>query len=131
MRQPVDSGRDREGFGVRRTSIFGLPKGSINLLDGLLPLGTITYGGLHFFRPDEVSHADEARHVHTGHCEIFVNVQGRGVVEVEGVDHEFSVGDVFLIEPGESHHVKTDAMDPLVNLFLGAQLKGEMGKGDA
>ncbi len=107
---------------MKRYSIFGLPKGSFNVLDGRLPIGRLMYGGLHFYRPDEVSHADEARHVHTDHYEVFVNVQGRGVVEVEGVDHEFNVGDVLLIEPGESHHVRANPEDPCANLWIAAEI---------
>ncbi len=108
---------------LRKLSIYGLPRGKGNILDALLPVGIITVGGLHFYKPGERAHAGEARHVHADHYEVFVNVQGKGVVEVEGVDHEFRVGDVILIEPGESHHVRSDEKDPLVNLWMGASIR--------
>ena len=107
---------------MRKVVIWGLPRGRENFLDGLLPVGRFRYGGLHLYKPDEISHADEERHVHEGHYEVFVCVQGRGVVEVEGMDHAFGVGDVFLIEPGESHHVRADGKDPLGNLYIGAEI---------
>ena len=110
---------------MRRKSIWKLPQGSENIMDGLLPVGKFIYGGLHIYKPDEVSHADEERHVHSGHYEVFVCAQGKGVVEVEGVEHEFKVGDVVLIEPGESHHVRADPDDPLTNLYVGAEIRRE------
>lgn len=109
---------------MRKTSIYGLKKGENNFLDALLPVGKFIYGGLHIYKPDEVSHEGEERHVHTGHYEVFINIQGRGIIEVEGVDHEFGIGDIFMIEPGESHHVRADPRDPLVNLYIGAEIRG-------
>lgn len=114
-----------EEMGLRKAVMWGLPRGRENFLDGLLPVGRFRYGGLHLFKPDEVSHEEEERHVHEGHYEVFVCVQGRGVVEVEGLEHEFRVGDVFLIEPGESHHVKADGKESLGNLFIGAEIMEE------
>ncbi len=108
---------------MRKSSIYKLSEGTENILDGILPVGKFKEGGLHFFKPNEVSHADEVRHVHEGHYEVFINVQGKGVVEVEGENHSFELGDVILIEPGESHHVKTDPQNPLVNLWMGAEIK--------
>jgi mannose-6-phosphate isomerase-like protein (cupin superfamily) len=113
---------------MKRYSIYELERGDINVLDGTLPIGRLLKGGLHFYDPDEVSHASEERHVHDDHYEVFVCVQGRGVVEVEGVDRPFEVGDILLIEPGESHHVRADANDPVVNLWMGAELE-DRGKG--
>ena len=110
---------------MKRTSIWNLPKGSGNFLDGILPVGRFKYGGLHIYEPDEVSHADEERHTHTGHYEVFVCLQGGGVVEVEGVDHSFELGDVILIEPGESHHVRANPLDPVANLYIGTEIRGE------
>jgi mannose-6-phosphate isomerase-like protein (cupin superfamily) len=112
---------------LRKTSIYGLPDSERNLLDSILPVGKVIYGGLHICKPGETAHEDEERHIHEGHYEIFVNVQGRGVVEVEGVDHEFRLGDVVLIEPGESHHVRSDSGDPLVNFYFGARMRDENG----
>lgn len=110
---------------MKKATIWGLPKGKENFLDGLLPVGRFRYGGLHLFKPGEISHGDEERHVHKGHYEVFVCVQGRGVVEVEGVGHDFKLGDVFLIEPGESHHVRSEGEHTLGNLFIGAEMVEE------
>lgn len=84
-------------------------------------MGKFIYGGLHIYEPEEISHADEKRHTHSGHFEVFICLQGRGVVEVEGVDHKFELGDVVLIEPGESHHVRADPKDPVANLYIGTE----------
>jgi mannose-6-phosphate isomerase-like protein (cupin superfamily) len=108
---------------LKRTTIVGLPPADVSILDAILPVGKIIYGGLHICKPGETAHEDEERHVHEGHYEVFVNVQGRGAVEVEGIDHEFGLGDVILIEPGESHHVKSDDGDPLVNFYFGAKMR--------
>jgi quercetin dioxygenase-like cupin family protein len=80
-------------------------------------------GGLHFYQPDEVAHAGEERHVHEDHCEVFVNLQGEGWVEVEGTDHEFRTGDIIIIEPGESHHVRAGPEDPVVNLWIAVDFR--------
>ncbi|MBU7005032.1 MAG: cupin domain-containing protein [Theionarchaea archaeon] len=107
---------------MKRFSIYELARGEVNVLDGTLPVGRLLKGGLHFYDPGEVSHASEERHVHHDHYEVFVCVQGRGAVEVEGIDRPFEVGDILLIEPGESHHVRSDEMDPLVNFYFGARM---------
>ncbi len=107
---------------MKKSSIYGLARGRTNIMDELLPVGRIVRGGLHFYQPGEMAHANEERHIHAEHYEIFVNVQGRGTVEVEGVDHPFGPGEVILIEPGESHHVRADSTDPLVNLWLAAEV---------
>lgn len=107
---------------MRKMKIYGLSEGKTNILDGILPVGSLRQGGLHFFKPGEVAHADEARHVHEDHYEVFINVQGSGTVEVEGEDVDFELGDLILIEPGESHHVRSDDDNPLVNLWMGAEM---------
>jgi quercetin dioxygenase-like cupin family protein len=108
---------------LRRYSLYDLRRGDFNVLDGTLPVGRLVNGGLHFYEPGEVSHASEERHVHTDHYEVFICLQGGGMVEVEGVENPFRAGDVILIEPGESHHVRSGD-DPLANLWMGALHRG-------
>lgn len=110
---------------MRRISVCDLQSGRWNVFEGVLSVGRIKTGGLHFFKAGEVAHSEEVRHVHTDHCEIFINLQGRGVVEIEGIDHAFEPGDVILIDPGESHHVRSDNHEPLVNLWLAVETAGK------
>jgi quercetin dioxygenase-like cupin family protein len=74
------------------------------------------------YGPHEVSHAAEGRHVHEDHYKVFIGLQGKGRLEIEGQHYPFTVGDVYLIESGESHHVIADEKDPIVLLWLGASL---------
>jgi len=110
---------------LRRLSVCDLQRGKRSIFEGVLPVGRIKTGGLHFFKAGEVAHSDEVRHIHPDHYEIFINLQGKGVVEIEGVDHVFETGDVILIDPGESHHVRSDSRDPLVNLWIGVDIRQE------
>jgi quercetin dioxygenase-like cupin family protein len=107
---------------MKRSSIYSLGKdGKFNFLDGTFAIGPIFTGGLHFYEPGEVSHAGEERHVHEDHYEIFIGLQGKGRLEIEGQGYQFGIGDIFLVEPGESHHVVADSEEPIVLLWIGAR----------
>jgi len=109
---------------VKRASLYELKsKGQLNFPDATFDTGPLPRGGLHFYKSGEKSHAEEERHVHPDHCEVFVNVQGRGKLEIEGGEYDFNVGDVFLIEPGGSHHLIADESFPVVNLWMGVKKK--------
>jgi hypothetical protein len=70
------------------------------------------------FEPGERSHAEEKRHIHFDHCEVFLNLQGKGMLEIEGKNYAFNFGDVFLIERRESHHLTADEEDPVFVLWI-------------
>ena len=72
----------------------------------------ITGGGLYLFKPGETAHP-EPRHVHDVD-EVFIFVQGRGVIPIDGVDHPIQTGDVVIVEAGEDHHTRSSEGDPLV-----------------
>jgi mannose-6-phosphate isomerase-like protein (cupin superfamily) len=72
----------------------------------------IASGGVYVFKPGETAHP-EARHVHDV-PEVFVFVQGRGVIPVDGVDYPVRTGDVVIVEAGEDHHTRSSVEDPLV-----------------
>jgi len=111
---------------LKRTTLYELKsRGQINFLNATFDIGPLLRGGLHFYKPGEKSHAKEERHVHSDHYEVFVNIQGRGTLEIEGREYEFNVGDMFLIEPGESHHLTADKEFPVVNLWMAAEKKPE------
>jgi quercetin dioxygenase-like cupin family protein len=75
----------------------------------------VDHGGVHCFEPGEVAHP-EPRHVHNA-PEVFIFVQGRGVLPIDGVEHPVRTGDVFIIEPGEDHHTAGSEEDPLVAVW--------------
>jgi quercetin dioxygenase-like cupin family protein len=72
----------------------------------------IAWGGLYLFKPGETAHP-EARHVHDSD-EVFIFIQGRGVLPIDGVDHPVETGDVVIVEAGEDHHTRSSVEDPLV-----------------
>ena len=87
------------------------PDGS-RLLPGLLGDAAIAGGGVYVFKPGEVAHP-EPRHVHDV-AEVFIFVQGQGVIPVDGVEVPVQAGDVVVVEAGEDHHTRSSLEDPLV-----------------
>jgi len=60
----------------------------------------------------------EGVHVHDSE-EIFIILQGKGHMELNGELHPCTVGDVLIVEPGEDHHLISSEEDPLlINLWL-------------
>jgi mannose-6-phosphate isomerase-like protein (cupin superfamily) len=95
-----------------------------HFLAGVVPGEFLAGGGLSFKKPNVRTHDHDAadgsdRHVHSD-CEVFVILQGRAVMEVDGARHDLVTGDVVVVEPGEDHHLVSDAVDPSVNLWLHA-----------
>ena len=72
----------------------------------------IAGGGVYVFKPGETAHP-EARHVHDVD-EVFIFVQGRGVIPIDGVDTPVQTGDVVIVKAGEDHHTRSSVEDPLV-----------------
>ena len=94
-----------------------------HFLSGILPDRFIMRGGIGFKKPGAASHMGEGPggadvHVHLDSHEVFVFLQGKAVVRVDGKDHPAASGDVFVIEPGEDHHIIADRTDPCINLWL-------------
>lgn len=94
-------------------------KDATHFLEGIVKGKKLVKGGLHFYKPGEQSHP-EGNHVHQDE-EVFVNLQGRARLVVDGKDYEFKMGDIVVIEPGEEHYIFADEKDPVVNLWLHAQ----------
>ncbi|MBD3320340.1 MAG: cupin domain-containing protein [Chitinivibrionales bacterium] len=96
-----------------------------HFLKGIIPGNHINGGGMGFKKPGQRTHSfdgPEGRdwHVHDDEYEVFVILGGKAVLEVKGEKHPMVTGDVFVVEPGEDHHLVADAEDPCVNLFLHA-----------
>lgn len=82
------------------------------LLPDLLDDAAIASGGLYVFKPGEVAHP-EPRHVHDVD-EVFIFVQGQGVIPIDGIEYPVRTGDVVIVEAGEDHHTRSSVDDPLV-----------------
>ena len=76
----------------------------------------IAGGGVYVFKPGETAHP-EARHAHDVD-EVFIFVQGKGVIPIDGVDYTVQTGDVVIVEAGEDHHTRSSVEDPLVSSWF-------------
>ena len=86
---------------------------SVNILfPELLGDAKITHGGVYVFKPGETAHP-EPRHVHDVD-EVFIFIQGKGVLPIDGVEYPIETGDVVIVEAGEDHHTRSSVDDPLV-----------------
>ena len=103
--------------------------GNDHILKDVIPGKYISQGGMSFKRPGQRSHDvgctcpscdGNGRHVHADDCEVFILLQGKARMEIDGNTHDMVAGDVIMCEPGEEHHLVADENDPCVNLFLHA-----------
>lgn len=92
-------------------------------LAGLVPGRRIYHGGLSFHPPGKVTHNEERPHVEVDH-EVFCLLQGEGWIEINGRREPAAAGDVFVIEPGEDHHLISSDHNPFINLWLHADDHG-------
>ncbi len=109
-----------------------------HFLKGLIPGEYLCAGTLSYKAPKVRTHSHDGpdgqdRHVHEDY-EAFIILQGKATMELNGVLHPMVTGDVFIVEPGEDHHLISDGEDPCINLWLHAgptrhpdQLKGSKG----
>jgi len=97
---------------MKRLRIDEIKPNANYLMPDILGDANVTHGGVYVFKPGETAHP-EPRHVHdTG--EVFMFLQGRGVLPIDGVDHPIEAGDVVVVEAGEDHHTRSSTEDPLV-----------------
>ncbi len=99
---------------MKRYRLNTLPLSSTRLLPDLIGERTITHGGVYVFKPGEMAHPEP--HVHEVN-ELFIFVQGSGVLPIDGVDHLIETGDVVLVEAGEDHHTTSSVGNPLVAVW--------------
>ncbi len=97
---------------MKKLTIADLKPVGSRLMPDLLGDAAIARGGLYIFKPGEIAHP-EARHVHDT-AEVFIFVQGTGVIPIDGVDYPVQTGDVVVVEAGEDHHTRSSVEDPLV-----------------
>jgi len=82
------------------------------LLPELLGERRITGGGIYVFKSGETAHPEPVHKHEVG--EVFIFIQGTGVIPIDGVEHPVETGDVVIVEPGEDHHTRSSDDDPLV-----------------
>lgn len=97
---------------MKRLTIADLHPTDSRLMPDLLGQKRITGGGVYVFKPGETAHP-EPRHVHDVD-EVFIFIQGKGVLPIDGVDHQVKTGDVIVVEAGEDHHTRSSVDEPLV-----------------
>ena len=95
-----------------------------HFLKGLIPGKHICVGGLSFAPPGSRAHTNDGPqgrdyHVHDDE-EVFVILDGKARMEINGAVHTLSVGDVCIIEAGEDHHIVSDEHDPSVHIWFHA-----------
>lgn len=96
---------------MKRMTVTDLKTDGSALLPSLFGKRRITYGGLHIFKPGETPHPEP--HAHDTD-EVFMFVQGSGILPIDGVNHPIKTGDVVIVEAGEDHHTTSSVDDPLV-----------------
>ena len=82
------------------------------LMPDILSDASIDHGGVHVFEPGEHAHP-EPRHVHDVD-EVFIVLQGAGVIPIDGREYPLKAGDVVIVAAGEDHHARSSVDDPLV-----------------
>ena len=92
-----------------------IPYNDSHLFPAIFGDKVISHGGVYVFKPGEIAHP-EARHVHDT-AEIFIFIQGTGVLPIDGVEYPVKTGDVFIVEAGEDHHLRSSEDDPLVSAW--------------
>lgn len=97
---------------MKRMRLSDLNPTDSRLLPDVLGDAAIRHGGVYVFKPGETAHP-EAVHVHDT-AEVFIFIQGSGVIPIDGVDIPVKTGDVVIVEAGEDHHTRSSVDDPLV-----------------
>jgi mannose-6-phosphate isomerase-like protein (cupin superfamily) len=105
------------------------PQETEHILTGIIPGNYLSHGGIGFKAPGHRSHDVDCtcnscdgngRHVHVNDCEVFIILQGRAQMQLDGETHDLRAGDVVVCEPGEDHHLVADTNAPCVNIYLHA-----------
>jgi len=97
---------------ARVIRITDLRPSNSRLMPNLLGEKKIDHGGLYIFQPGETAHP-EPRHVHDAD-EVFIFIQGKGVIPIDGKEYPVKTGDVVIVKAGEDHHTRSSVDDPLV-----------------
>lgn len=100
---------------MNKLRITELQPTPLHLLADVLGDANVAGGGVYIFKPGETAHP-EARHAHEVD-EVFIVLQGRGVLPIDGVEHGLAAGDVVIVHAGEDHHTRSSVEHPLVTAW--------------
>jgi mannose-6-phosphate isomerase-like protein (cupin superfamily) len=102
-------------------------EGTHHILINVIPGQYLSKGGLTFKKPGKRTHDmgcscpacdGNGHHIHPDDCEVFIILQGKTCMEINGELYDMVSGDVIVCESGEDHHLIADKDDPCVNLWL-------------
>jgi hypothetical protein len=102
-----------------------------HFLKGFLPGDYLAWGGLRYRKPGKRTHTNDGpggrdRHVHED-TQVFIILQGKATMELNGQVYPLVTGDVFIVEAGEDHHLIPDEDDPCVDLWLHSSAERHTG----
>ena len=102
-----------------RILLHDIKKGHI--LSSIINEKYICEGMLRFGKPGFRTHSSKEKseddfHIH----EIFFILQGKACIELNKNNYNIKAGDVFIVEPGEDHHLIVDKNDPAVYIWFRA-----------
>ena len=100
---------------MKKLAISEVTSNGLQLMPDLLGEARIENGGIKIFAPGETAHP-EPRHVHDVN-EVFILLEGEGVLPIEGVEHTVKAGEVWIVEAGEDHHLRSSVEQPLVAVW--------------
>jgi len=100
---------------LKKLRVTDLLPDTSRLLPDYFGQSSVTNGGVYVFKPGETAHP-EPRHVHDVD-EVFIFIQGHGILPIDGHDYPVQTGDVVIVEAGEDHHTRSSVDDPLVSVW--------------
>ncbi len=102
---------------MKRYTVGDMAVGGVGpVVDGLVPGHHLERGGITRYERGARSHS-EGPHSHSV-PEVFVILQGSGVIEIDGAPTPFQAGDVFVVDPGEDHHLVSQGDLPLLSAWM-------------
>jgi mannose-6-phosphate isomerase-like protein (cupin superfamily) len=111
--QPVSSVPNSSAKPAARVMrITDLRPNDLRLMPQFLGDKKIDHGGVYIFQPGETAHPEPV-HKHDA-AEVFIFIQGKGVIPIDGREYPVKTGDIVIVQPGEDHHTRSSVDDPLV-----------------
>ena len=107
-----DKTNPEKGTTVKKLTLSSVSSDGLHLMPDLLGEAGIHHGGVKVFAPGETAHP-EPRHVHEKD-EVFILLQGEGVLPIDGEEYPVKAGDVCIVAAGEDHHLASSVEQPLV-----------------
>ena len=103
---------------LRLSQLQNIKKG--HFLSNIINEKYINEGMLRFGKPGFRTHSKENQddsHTHKTH-EVFFILQGKACIELDEKKYNVKTGDIFIVEPGENHHLNVDPKDPAIYIWF-------------